>query len=184
VSTNSYIALLRGINVGGHNRVPMAELRSLCGELGWQHVRTYIQSGNVLFQADAPAARLGATLEDALQRRFDLAIPVIVRAARDWPGYVDANPYPEASREQPNLVMLGLSRNPPAAGAVEALRERAADGERVTLVGDGLWIHFPDGAARSRLSPAVLDRLIGSAVTTRNWRTVLKLQELARSRVP
>jgi uncharacterized protein (DUF1697 family) len=177
----TYIALLRGINVGGGNRVTMAELRSLCGDLGWRGVRTYIQSGNVIFQAEGPRSSLGAALEGAIEQQLGLSIPVVVRGAAAWPGYVADNPYPNASRTEPNLVMLALSRAPPAPGAVDGLRDRATTGERITLVGDGLWIHYGSGVARTRLSPALFDRLVGSPVTARNWRTVLKLDELARA---
>lgn len=176
----TFIALLRGINVGGHNRAPMAELRSLSTELGWGEVRSYIQSGNLVFEAGAAPARLEAELERAIERRFGLSIPVVVRAAADWPAYVAGNPYPEASEREPNLVMLALSKAPPEPGAVEGLLERARGGERLVRVGDALWIHYASGSARSKLSPALLDRLVGSPVTLRNWRTVLELDELAR----
>jgi uncharacterized protein (DUF1697 family) len=173
-----FIGLLRGINVGGQKPVPMAGLRSLCADLGWRDVRSYIQSGNLVFHADAAPAELEATLEAAIHRRFGFPVTVLVRAAVDWARYVAGNPFPEASRVQPNLVMLALSRTPPGPGAVHVLRERAAGGERVALVDDALWIHYADGAGRSRLSPGLLDRLVGSPVTTRNWRTVLRLDEL------
>ncbi|MDP9347718.1 MAG: DUF1697 domain-containing protein [Gemmatimonadota bacterium] len=176
----TFIALLRGINVSGRNQLPMAELRSLCAGLGWGDVRSYIQSGNLVFGADADPASLEAGLEQAISRRFGLSIPVLVRAAADWPGYVAANPFPDASRTEPNLVMLALSKAAPRPGAVEGLRERAAGGEQVAQVGDALWIHYAGGAGRSKLTPALLDRLAGSPVTTRNWRTVLKLAEIAR----
>jgi uncharacterized protein (DUF1697 family) len=177
---DTFIALLRGINVGGHNQLPMPELRSLCAGLGWENVQSYIQSGNLLFQAGASAASLEAELERAIEHRFGLSIPVIVRAGADWPAYVKGNPYPEASRKEPNLVMLILSKAPPKEGAVEGLREYALSGERIDQVGDGLWIHYAGGVGRSKLSPALLDRLVGSPVTARNWRTVLKLDDLAR----
>lgn len=180
MSRTTFIALLRGINVGGGNRVPMADLRALCEGLGWEEVRTYIQSGNLLFAAAGKPARLEAALEEAIEGEFGLAIPVIVRAGADWPGYVAANPFPKASESEPNRVMLALSKKPPAAGAVERLRERAAAGERIERAGGALWIHYAGGSARSKLSPSVLDRLAGSPVTTRNWRTVLELDELAR----
>lgn len=176
----AFVALLRGINVSGHNGVPMAELRSLCVGLGWGDVQTYIQSGNVVFRADGAAAALEEELERAIERRFGFPVPVMVRAAADWPGYVEGNPYPEASGAEPNRVMLALSKAPPKEGAVEGLRERAADGERIARVGDALWIHYAGGSGKSKLTPALLDRLVGSPVTTRNWRTVLRLGELAR----
>jgi uncharacterized protein (DUF1697 family) len=130
--------------------------------------------------AGAPAASLEAELERGIERRFGLSIPIFVRAGADWPAYVKGNPYPEASQKEPNLVMLVLSKAPPNGDAVEGLREHALSGERIVQVGDGLWIHYASGVGRSKLSPALLDRLVGSPVTARNWRTVLKLDEMAR----
>jgi uncharacterized protein (DUF1697 family) len=176
----SFIALLRGINVSGRNTIPMAELRTLCTELGWGDVQTYIQSGNVIFTARTSIPSIETTLERAIERRFGLTIPVIVRAATDWSAYVRGNPFPDASRSEPNLVMLALPKAAPQRDAVDGLRARAFNGERITQVGDAIWIHYASGAAKSKLSPALLDRLVGSPVTTRNWRTVLKLDELTR----
>jgi uncharacterized protein (DUF1697 family) len=175
----TFIALLRGINVTGRNKIPMAELRALCDEIGWRSVRTYIQSGNVVFAAAGEAVGLEAELEGAIEGRFGLSIPVLVRAADDWPAYVAGNPFPDASQREPGRVALALAKAPPKPDAAERIGERARDGERVALVGDALWIHYPNGAGRSKLSPALLDRLAGSPVTARNWRTVLKLAEIA-----
>lgn len=174
----SFIALLRGINVGGANRVPMAELRELCAELGWSDVRTYIASGNVVFGASGPEGELATALEEAIRRRFDLHVPVIVRTASHWERYVRGNPFGETPEAEAKHVMLGVSKAPPAASALETLRARATGGERVERVGDALWIHYAAGVARSKLSPGMLDRAVGSPVTTRNWRTVVKLGEM------
>jgi uncharacterized protein (DUF1697 family) len=179
MSLARFIGLLRGINVSGHNKIPMSELRSVCAEIGWSDVQSYIQSGNLVFQASATPARLEAALEQAIEQHFGLSIGVIVRAAADWPAHVSANPFPRESQSQPNLVMLALSKKPPKAGALEGLRERATNGEQIAQVGDALWIHYERGVASSKLSPALFDRLVGSPVTARNWRTVLKLNELA-----
>lgn len=175
----THIALLRGINVGGRNQIRMADLRSVCVELGWTDVKSYIQSGNLVFQADGTPGEFEAELEQAIARSFGLSIPVLVRTLEEWSGYITQNPYPEASQSDPNLVMLALTKIPPRQAAVEGLRERADRGERIEQIGDALWIYYAGGAGRSKLSPAVLDRLVGSVVTTRNWRTVLKLDELA-----
>lgn len=169
------VALLRGINVGGNNRVPMAELRELAVELGWSDVETYIQSGNLLFRGPGELPTLEAELEAAIERRFGFAVPTVVRSRRAWAAYVAGNPLVEASRVEPKLVHLALAKRPPAAGAVEALRARAADGERIEGVADALWIHYPQGAGRSKLTPTLFDRLAGSPVTARNWNTVLEL---------
>lgn len=173
------IALLRGINVAGQNKIPMAELRALCAGLGWGAVRSYIQSGNLVFTSAAAPAELEAALEAAIAGRFGLSVPVIVRAAAGWPAYVRGNPFPDESQREPNLVMLALSKRPPLPGAAETLQARAANGERVAQVGDALWVHYAEGAGRSKLSPALFDRLAGSPVTARNWRTVLQIAALA-----
>lgn len=176
-----FIALLRGVNVGGHNRVPMAELRELCAGLGWRDVRSYIASGNLAFTASGRRADLEAGLERGIQDRFGLSIAVVVRTAADWAACIDGNPFPGASGTEPNRVALVLSKSPPLPGAVEGMRERAADGERVERVRDVLWIHYAGGTGRSKLSPAALERLVGSPVTARNWRTVLRLGEMVRA---
>ncbi|HVT44212.1 MAG TPA: DUF1697 domain-containing protein [Thermoanaerobaculia bacterium] len=179
----TFIALLRGVNVSGHNRVPMSDLRLACAGLGWTAVQTYIQSGNVLFRAAASAASLEEELERLIERELGLSIPVIVRTAKAWSSCIRGNPFPEASQTEPNLVMLALSKATPKQDAAEQLQARAVGDERIARVGDALWIHFSRGVGRTRLSPALLDRLAGSPVTMRNWRTALKLEELAQSMV-
>lgn len=180
----TFIALLRGINIGGHNKIPMAELRELCGNLGWKDVQSYIQSGNLVFRAASSPADLEARLEKAIELRFGLAIPVIIRSAADWRTVVEGNPFPEESRTQPNWVALVVPKAPPRPDAMARLRERAEADERVTQVGDVFWISYGNGIARSKLTPGLLDRLAGSPVTARNWRTVLKLAALAEKFQP
>lgn len=181
MNVGKFVALLRGINVTGTNKIPMADLRSHCAGLGWKEVRTYIQSGNVIFAAEESAPKLEALLEKEIEERFDLKIPVIVRSAGEWPKLVAGNPFAEAAEKELNRLMLLLSKKPPAKAAAEAIQERAKAGERVTRVGDSPWIHFPGGAGTSKLSPSLIDRLVGSPTTSRNYRTVLKLQEILAS---
>jgi uncharacterized protein (DUF1697 family) len=173
-----FIALLRGINVSGHRKVPMADLRALCSGLGHEDVRSYIQSGNVVFTARGKAPAIERALEQALEARFGFAVEVLVRTAEQWAGYVRDNPLRDAAEAEPNRVMLALSKAPPAATALEKLRERATQ-ERLEAAGDALWVHFREGAGSSKLTPALWDRLVGSPVTARNWRTVQALAEMA-----
>jgi uncharacterized protein (DUF1697 family) len=173
-----FVALLGGINVGGNTKVPMADLRALCEEIGWIEVTTYIQSGNVLFSAPGGALDQEAKLEPAIERRFGFAASVIVRAASDWPGIVASNPFEEAARVEPNRLMLCLSKEPPNPDSEQTLQGRARDGERVRLAGDALWIHYRQGAGTSKLAPALISRLIGSPVTARNFRTAVQLQQM------
>jgi uncharacterized protein (DUF1697 family) len=155
----------------------MAELRRACTSLGWTDVRTYIQSGNVRFHTSLAPAECESGLEAEIGRRFELSVPVIVRSHEQWTAYISGNPLEPESEREPSRVMLALSKLPPIEGSPEALGGRAGHGERIVQVGEALWIHFPQGAGRSKLSPAFLDRTVGSPVTMRNFRTVLALKE-------
>jgi uncharacterized protein (DUF1697 family) len=172
-----YVALLRAVNVGGA-KLPMAQLRDVCAGLGWRGVETYIQSGNVLFEADAPARDLETALEQGVEQHFGLTRPVMVRSAAQWSLYAAGSPFPAQERHHPNHILLGIAKDPVAAGAAEALQARAAAGEQVRQSADALWFWFPDGSGVPKLTPAAIDKAAGSPVTTRNWRTVRKLHEL------
>ena len=171
------VALLRAVNVGGR-KLPMAELRAACGDLGWQDVATYIQSGNIVFSAPGRPEAIEKTLEEAIAGRFGLDVPVIVRSRAEWASYPPGNPFAKAAKDEPNRVMLLLAKRPPAKGAEEIIQARAVAGEQVKRAGDALWFHYPQGAGTSRLSPAQIDRAIGSPATARNYNTVLKLKEM------
>ena len=168
------VALLRAVNVGGR-KLPMAELRALCAELGWQDVATYIQSGNVVFTAAGKPGAIEKALEVGIAERFGFDAPVIVRTAAEWAHYPPGNPFPKAAKDEPNRLMLLLSKQPPAAGAEDIIQARAMAGEQVKRAGDALWIHFPEGAGTSKLTPALIDRAVGSPATARNYRTVIDL---------
>lgn len=172
-----FVALLRAVNVGGR-KLPMAELRALCSELGWTDVATYIQSGNLVFSASGVAEALEAALERAIAGRFKMEVPVVVRTAAQWRRYAPSSPFPQAAKDEPNRLMLLVSKKPPAAGAERAIQAKAAAGEQVRRTGDSLWIHFPQGSGTSKLTPTLIDRAIGSPATSRNFNTVLKLEEM------
>jgi uncharacterized protein (DUF1697 family) len=156
----------------------MADLRTVCEAIGWREVRTYIQSGNVVFRARGAPRALERQLETAVADTLGTTTAVIVRTVKEWRQYLRANPFPRESSSAPNLVMLALSQKPAVPEALNTLRTRA-DSEMIEEAGGALWIYYPEGAGRSRLTPAVLDRSVGSPVTTRNWRTVTKIAELA-----
>ncbi|MFN3945711.1 MAG: DUF1697 domain-containing protein [Allosphingosinicella sp.] len=172
------IALLRGINVGGGNKVPMADLRALGEGLGWRRVETVIQSGNLLFEADGEG--LDAALEAAIEAHFGLRIPVVVRSAEEWAGFIAANPFPDAAGAEPQRLMLTLSKAPLAPDAEGRLAEEALMGERVAVAAGAIWIHYAGGAWGSKLMPGYIDKAAGSPATSRNWRTASKIGELLR----
>lgn len=172
----TFVALLRAVNVGGR-KVPMADLRKVAEGLGFSEVETYIQSGNLVFAGKGAAAAVEAKLEAAIAAEFGIEVPVIARTAEQWRAYLKV---PEAFADaEPNRLLLGLAKNAPRKDAAKALAEKAKGGERVEVVGDAVWFHYPEGVGRSKLTPALIDRAVGSPLTARNLNTVRKLAELA-----
>ncbi len=175
-----YAALLRGVNVGGRNRLAMADLRSIAAELGFVGARTLLQSGNLVFRAPAADhAFLAGPLSAALSARLGLVAPVIVRARDALDAIVAANPFSQAARDDPaRLLVVFLDSEPPPEG-VAALMDLATAGEAVEIQGREAFIHYPEGIARSRLVQGAIDRRLGVMGTARNWNTVLALVALA-----
>ena len=173
------IALIRGINVGSTRKLPMAELRAACAEEGLGTVKTYIQSGNIVLD-QGKATDVAAALATLIHGRFGLDVPVVVRTIAQWDGLIETCPFPDEAKAAPKLLHLLACKAPPKADAIEALRERARHGEKIAAWGDhDIALHFTDGVADSKLAPALIDRLVGSPATGRNWNTLLKLQDLA-----
>ena len=175
----TFIALLRGINVGGNRMVAMGELRDLCREAGLADVRSYVNSGNLVFTGTGKPEEQEKRIEAAIEKHYGFAVDVMVRNAHDWSAYVRGNPFPELAEKHPNFVMLLVPKQPLSADAVASLRDKAVGEERVEKVGDVVWIYYANGAGRSKLAAAKPGRI---PVTARNWRTVLKLEEMAKER--
>jgi uncharacterized protein (DUF1697 family) len=171
-----WVALLRGINVGGRSKVPMAPLRELCEELGLTGVRTYIASGNVLFESPTRSrSRLCAQIEQAVAERFGVPVAVVLRRPAELRALVAGHPF-GADSGRTYVAFLAAK---PAPAAVAALGRVECGAERFEVAGADVYLHYPDGYARVRLSGALLERHLGAA-TVRNWRTVAKLAELAQ----
>jgi len=165
-------ALLRGINVSGHRKVPMAELRQLVAGLGAVDVETYLQSGNVVFGAADPLA-LGRALEVELAEQLDVDVHVVVRSADQLAAVVAGQPF-EGTPTQLHVTFLAAE---PAAERAAAL-ETGRDDDRCALVGREVYLLCPDGYGRTKLNNAFFERRLQQAATTRNWRTVLTLAEM------
>ncbi len=177
----TWIALLRGINVSGKNLLPMKELVADLESLGYENVRTYIQSGNAIFESPARSgARLGDAISEAIESRHGFRPPVLVLSRRDLAQAIDANPFPEAEDDPKSVHLLFLAERPPRPdlAALEALR---AASERFELEGKVMYLHAPEGIARSKLA-ARAEKTLGVDGTGRNWRTVRKLEALADAR--
>jgi len=176
----TYVALLRGINVGGHKPVAMADLRDLLTQLGLADARSLLQSGNLVFGANGrTAAQLERLLEAEAEKRLGLQTDFFIRTAKEWKGVVGHNPFrKEATRDPGHLVVMFL-KDAPSASAVKALQGTITGPEVVRAGGKHLYIVYPDGIGRSRLTNALIDRKAGTRGTGRNWNTVLKLGVLA-----
>jgi uncharacterized protein (DUF1697 family) len=175
----TYIALVRGINILGRNALPMAELRSLFEANGCRDVRTYIQSGNVIFRRPAvDTARLAARVTAAIAAKRGFEPRVLVVTAQELQRAAKANPYPEADANPRSLHLFFLAARPrtPDIAALEALKTAT---ERFTLRGKVFYLHTPDGFGRSKLADRA-ERLLGVDATARNWRTVTTLLEMAK----
>ena len=185
MSAGAFVALLRGVNVGGHKKVPMAALRELAEALGWSEPATYVQSGNLVFGASGKAEALAAALGAALQDRFGFEVPVAVRRAADWGKIAAGGAFPDAEAERPKALHVGVTAGSavtPTAAMVAALAPYCTRGERIATRPGALWVDFADGLAQTKLSPAVLDRVLGKPVTMRNWNTVTALGDMLAAR--
>lgn len=173
----TYIALLRGINVGGHHSLPMKKLRTLLEELGLQNVKTYIASGNVIFQSeDRTPDDLADQISDAIKKEHGFRPDVQLLTVREMKTAFQANPFPEADEEPKNLHLFFLAAAPknPDLDAMDALR---SENERFELIDKVFYLYAPDGIGRSKLAEKV-GRYIDVSMTARNWRTVGKIMEM------
>jgi uncharacterized protein (DUF1697 family) len=175
----SHIALLRGVNVGGHNRLAMSDLRQLFAELGFAGATTLLQSGNVVFQSGRMAsAALEARLEKEMRERLSVTADYIVRSTSEWQRVIAANPFAKQTQTAPNHLVVMFLKSAAKAASVEALRKAIAGPEVVQAGERCLYIVYPAGIGRSKLTGALIEKKLGVRGTARNWNTVLKLAAL------
>lgn len=176
----SYVALIRGINVGGHKKIKMADLRDCCASLGLGEMSTYIQSGNVVFSSDDDREEVRQRLIRGIDDAFGFDVAVFLRTAAELQVIVDRDPFPRESADEPSKVgVLFLSAATTQAAVDEALSEYAGP-EVVRAAGSELYIYFPDGMGRSKLNIAKLEKQLGVDATARNWNSVTKLLALVQ----
>ena len=171
----TFVALLRGINVGGNRRVRMSDIRETFADAGCANVTTYIQSGNVVFAhpTRAPDA-LRAELERRIAEATGFDVPVILRSASEWAEVVAGNPFPDV---EPTTLHVAFLEEDPPADSPAAIDTAAYAPEEIVLVGRDAYLHLPYGFGRAKLPQALA--ALGIPATARSWRTVMKLLELA-----
>jgi len=181
-----YAAMLRGINVGGKNLLPMKDLVTMFEGAGGREVATYVQSGNVVF--DAPASvvtRLPGLVSEAIAERFGYQVPVLIRSGEELASIARSHPAlkraPAAGEDTKALHVMFLADRP-APEKLAALDPGRSPPDTFTVKGLEIYLHLPNGVARSKLTNAYFDAKLQTVTTVRNWNTVLKLRELTASR--
>ena len=178
-SSRTYVALLRGINVGGRNRLPMDELACMFEDAGCACVRTYIQSGNVVFVASpslVPGAR--EAVAAAVSARVGADISVVLRSVDELACAVKANPFPGES-QRTSILHVGFLAGRPSPDRVSSIDADRSPPDELVVRGREIYMRLPNGMARTRLTTGYVERALATRVTFRNWRTVLNLLKMA-----
>ena len=176
----SWVALLRGINVGGQKVVSMERFRGSFAAMGFRDVRTYVQSGNVVFETAADTCdALTRKIEEGIRRDFGFSVVVILRTAKELKKIVKTNPFlSEEGIEQAKLHVTFLAR-PPINAALKNLEALPTSPDRFRLMGREIYLYCPDGYGRTKLSNNAFEKRLSVAATTRNWKTTTALCEMA-----
>jgi uncharacterized protein (DUF1697 family) len=178
----TYVAMLRGINVGSGKIVKMERLRASFEALGFDRVRTYVQSGNVFFESEQKsAAVLSKRVEEKIQRDFGFAVPVLLKTSKEMEQTVSDNPLVKEKGIDHSKLHVTFLSDPPPKTAVKALEPLATGRERFRILNREIYLYCPDGYGRTKLSNNAIEKKFSVVATTRNWRTVNTLLEMCRS---
>lgn len=176
----TYIAVLRAINVGGHKKIGMSDLRAFVADLGFEDPQTLLQSGNLVFRGNVKSGvALERLLEGEAAKRLGLETNFFVRTADEWQAVIACNPFPKEAKIDPSHLVVQFLQDEPRAGDVKALQDAINGPEVIRTNGRQLYVVYPTGIARSRLTNKLIEDVLGARATGRNWNTVVKLAELA-----
>lgn len=176
----TYVAFLRGINVGGNRTIQMRRLKSCLEGLGLARVRTHLNSGNAVFASDeTDRGELQALIESAIEKAFALHVVVVLRHATDLRQIIAKNPFARMADDDPSHLLVMFLADKARRDAAQRLAEAYSGPEQVRIAGETAYVTYPSGVGRSRLTGALLEKHLGVAGTARNWNTVVKLAEIA-----
>ncbi|HXJ94348.1 MAG TPA: DUF1697 domain-containing protein [Terriglobia bacterium] len=180
VSQPVVICLLRGVNLGGHNKVKMEALRALCESLGLRDVQTYLQSGNVVFRTkERDLARLSRLIEDAIEKEFGFRTDVVLRTPAELRGVIARNPFAKRRDIDPSRVLVTFLAADPGPEAREKVSKIDTQPEELYLDGREFYMYFVGSMARPKISWMAIAKMLKTPGTGRNWNTVRKLLEIA-----
>ena len=168
--------MLRGVNITGCNLIKMEALRELCVSLACSDVKTYVQSGNIVFRnAAKDPVKLGKKLEDGVESTFGFRVPVVLRTESDLRTVVEENPFPEQAKTEPSKLLVSFLYGDPGEKRREQARAMTFSPEQVQFRGREIYVYYPLGQGQSKLRWGPIDKVLGTQGTMRNWNTVTKL---------
>jgi uncharacterized protein (DUF1697 family) len=175
-----YISLLRGINVSGQKKIKMADLKALYDALGLGNVKTYIQSGNVLFESEQSPSKLSSEIHEAIQAKYGFSVPIEIRSLADWQAIAAGNPFAPDNTESKyfHVTLLGEIADEQLVHEVDKLN---IETDEYHILGKVVYLYCPNGYGRTKLNNNFWERKLKVTATTRNWKTVNKLLELAEA---
>ena len=174
------ISMLRGVNVGGHKMVKMDALCTLCGSLGLRDAETYVQSGNVIFRTDGrDLVRLCKRIENGIEKTFGFRSDVILRTPAELRDVIARNPFASRRGIEPKRLAVTFLASDPGQEARDKLLAIKAEPEEVRIDGRELYIYYPNGMGRPKMTWPIIERTLKTSGTSRNWNTVTKLLEIA-----
>jgi uncharacterized protein (DUF1697 family) len=175
----TFVSLFRGINVGGHQSIRMDALKELHESLGLQEVESYIQSGNVVFTSDdADVTQLTKHIEDGFAQKFGFQVNVMVRTAAEFSAIIANNPFQNQPLKESKWVVVMFLANHPVSTALEDIQKTYTGPEELYINGQEVYIYYPEGIGRSKLSNAFIEKKLKAMGTARNWNTILRLQKM------
>ena len=175
--------MLRGVNVGGQKKIRMAELASLYESLGLGNVKTYVQSGNVVFQsAKSNASALANQIEAQISRLLEYSVDVFIRDTTDFQRIIDSNPFLNKRKEDPAKLHVTFLYHPPSEAKLGSLGIPNDKGDEFIVGGQEIYIFCPNGYARTKFSNTFFEKKLGVPATSRNWNTVVALHKMASER--
>ena len=173
------VSLFRGINVGGHNAVKMTELKLLHESLGLRNVQTYIQSGNVVFHSDeSDVTQLKQNIEDSFEHTFSFHAEVLIRTLDELNGIIERNPFQGHDDKEPKWIAVIFLATAPDEAAQTNLLQSYHGPEEIFIIGKEMYVYYPEGMGRSKLTGSLIERKLKTVGTARNWNTVLQLQKM------
>lgn len=178
-----YISILRGINVGGHKKILMADLKILYKNLGFTDVVSYIQSGNVIFESDESNTQLiTGSIEQAISKQYGFEVPVIIRTYDEINTAFENSPFGKFDlKTEGSKYFLTLLSDVPTKDNCEILMDYVKSPEQLIISGNHIYIHYPNGAGRTKLTNSFIENKLKVVATSRNWKTVVKLLELSKN---